>query len=71
LCATGKGAALHRHATEEVFIPAKGRIGERRITAGDDPSEADPSLAHVEHKIETRCEAGRGFGYSHRQIAAE
>jgi hypothetical protein len=24
LCATGKGAALHRHATEEVFIPAKG-----------------------------------------------
>src|SRR5580704_7534563 len=45
LCATGKGAALHRHATEEVFIPAKGRIGERRITAGDDPSEADPSLA--------------------------
>src|SRR5262245_1236046 len=22
---TGKGAALHRHATEEVFIPVKGR----------------------------------------------
>jgi hypothetical protein len=33
--------------------------------------EADPSLPHVEHKIETRCEAGRGFGYSHHQIAAE
>ena len=28
-------------------------------------------LAHVQDKIETRCEAGRGFGYSHRQIAAE
>jgi hypothetical protein len=31
----------------------------------------DPLLPHVEHKIETRCEAVRGFGYSHRQIAAE
>ena len=30
-----------------------------------------PRLAHVEHKIETRCEAGRGFGYSHHQIAAK
>jgi hypothetical protein len=28
-------------------------------------------LAHVQDKIETRCEAGRGFGYSHHQIAAE
>jgi putative tryptophan/tyrosine transport system substrate-binding protein len=30
-----------------------------------------PRLAHVQDKIEACCEAGRGFGYSHHQIAAE
>ena len=55
--------------TSRALAARKGRKWER-ATPGNG-LEADPSLAHVEDKIEARLETVEGFGYLHRQIAAK
>jgi hypothetical protein len=50
--------------------------GEAKLLLGDRSQiacslAADISLAHVEDKIEARCEAVWGFRHSHHQVAAE
>ena len=58
---TGKGAALHRHATEEVFIPVKGRWqvfwlegDEQRAVDLDEAVHVPVAVVAVELDLEVR-----------------